>query len=412
MAGVTDQALRARAKRVIPGGMYGHQSVRHLPPNTPQFFARAEGAYLWDADDQRYLDLMCAYGPNLFGYGQETVDEAYIAQLKSIDVGTGPTPLMVDLAEQFTDLVSHAHWAIFCKNGTDATSMALMAARAHAGKRKVLVAQGAYHGAANWCTPMPAGTVPEDRAHLIQYEYNSVESLRAAAAAAGDDLAGIFASPFKHDVLVNQQAPEPAYAQAARALCDEQDALLIVDDVRAGFRIARDCSWSALGIEPDLSSWGKAIANGHPLSALLGNDRARAAAESLYVTGSYWFAGAAMAASLATLKLIRDTGYLEHTIAMGQALRDGLQGIADEHGLGISQTGPVQMPLIMFDQADGTRDMALGSAFAAGMIDRGVYVHPFHNMFISAAVTDADIAAALDAAAATARALPSQVQAG
>jgi glutamate-1-semialdehyde 2,1-aminomutase len=405
MTGSADRALRERAAKVIPAGMYGHQSVRTLPPGTPQFFARAQGAYLWDVDGKQYLDLMCGYGPSLFGYGHEAIDAAYVEQLRQIDVGTGPTAQMVTLAEQMTSMVAHADWAIFCKNGTDATSMALMTARAYRGKRKVLVAQGAYHGAASWCTPMPAGTLPEDREHLIYYQYNDEQSLADAAASAGDDLAGIFASPFKHDVLVNQALPDPGYASRARALCDELDALLIVDDVRAGFRMARDCSWHGMGIEPDLSSWGKAIANGHPLSALLGNDRAREAASTLYVTGSYWFAGAAMAAAVQTLALIRDTDYLERTVALGEQLRSGLAAVAQRFDLPISQTGPVQMPLVMFDQPDGKRDLKLGSEFSAGMMQRGIYFHPYHNMFINAAMTENDIAAVAEAAEATARAL-------
>ena len=318
--GPADTALRARAQKVIPNGMYGHQSVGMLPAAAPQFFAEAKGAYLWDVDGKRYVDFMCGYGPNLLGYRHEEIDAAYIDQLRKIDAATGPSACMVELAEAFCGQVGHADWALFCKNGTDATTMALMTARAHRGKRKVLMAQGAYHGASTWCTPAPAGTTPEDRAHFIHYTYNDVASLEAAAAEAGDNLAGIFASPFKHDVFVDQELPDPAYAEAARRICDTKDALLIVDDIRAGFRMARDCSWQAIGLAPDLSSWGKAIANGHPLSCLLGSDRARAAAEQLYVTGSFWFAAAAMAASLKTLEIIRTSDYLETTIALGDAL--------------------------------------------------------------------------------------------
>ena len=126
-----DRVLRERAAAVIPRGMYGHQAVGLLPDDYPQFFSRAEGAHIWDADGKRYLDLMCAYGPNLFGYGQPEIDAAYVRQLGLGDTLTGPTELMVRLAEEMTLLVSHADWAMFCKNGTDATTMALMTARAH-----------------------------------------------------------------------------------------------------------------------------------------------------------------------------------------------------------------------------------------------------------------------------------------
>jgi len=193
-----DKTLRERAAAVIPNGMYGHESVRLLPDVYPQFFGRAEGARLWDVDGREYLDFMCGYGPNLFGYRNHKIDMAAKAQAELGDAMTGPGAVMVELAEKFVQTIGHATWVMFCKNGTDATTMAISTARAHTGKRKILVAKGAYHGAAPWCTPVPAGVVPEDRAHLITYIYNDIESLEAAVIAAGDDLAGIVASPFKH----------------------------------------------------------------------------------------------------------------------------------------------------------------------------------------------------------------------
>jgi glutamate-1-semialdehyde 2,1-aminomutase len=390
-----DRALRDRAAAVIPGGMYGHQAVGLLPDDYPQFFSRAEGAHIWDADGKRYLDLMCAYGPNLFGYGQPEIDAAYVRQLGLGDTLTGPTELMVRLAEEMTLLVSHADWAMFCKNGTDATTMALMTARAHTRRKTIVRAKGAYHGAAPWCTPRPAGTTDTDRAHQIFCDYNDVASLEAAVAEAGDDLAAIFAAPFKHDAFIDQSQPNLAYAKRARELADQTGALLIVDDVRAGLRMARDCSWAVLGIEPDLSTWGKCIANGHPISALLGSEKARKAAASIYVTGSFWFQAAPMAAALETLRLVRTTDYLERLVSMGERLSAGLTERAAAAGFGLRCTGPGQMPLYLFDDDP---DLRKGFFFVSQMLSRGVYLHPWHNMFLCAAMTDADIDGVLNAA--------------
>jgi glutamate-1-semialdehyde 2,1-aminomutase len=390
-----DRALRDRAAAVIPGGMYGHQAVGLLPDDYPQFFSRAEGAHIWDADGKRYLDLMCAYGPNLFGYGQPEIDAAYVRQLGLGDTLTGPTEMMVRLAEEMTLLVSHADWAMFCKNGTDATTMALMTARAHTRRKTIVRAKGAYHGAAPWCTPRPAGTTDTDRAHQIFCDYNDVASLEAAVAEAGDDLAAIFAAPFKHDAFIDQSQPNLAYAKRARELADQTGALLIVDDVRAGLRMARDCSWAVLGIQPDLSTWGKCIANGHPISALLGSEKARKAAASIYVTGSFWFQAAPMAAALETLRLVRTTDYLERLIAMGERLSAGLTERAAAAGFGLRCTGPGQMPLYLFDDDP---DLRKGFFFVSQMLSRGFYLHPWHNMFLCAAMTEADIDGLLNAA--------------
>lgn len=391
-----DAELRERAAAVIPGGMYGHESTALLPPEFPQFFSRAKGARVWDADGNELIDLMCAYGPNLLGYADAEIDAAATAQLARGDAMTGPSPLIVELAEQLVAMVAHADWAIFCKNGTDATSMAVAAARAHTRRRKILVAKGAYHGAASWCTPVPVGTLPEDRAHLIAFVYNDLASLEHAAREAGGDLAGVLVSPFKHDGFADQELPTREFAHAARALCDRSGALLIMDDVRGGFRLSRTGSWTELGAPPDLSAWGKCLANGHPLSALLGSEVARAAAARLYVTGSFWFAAAPMAAALVTLRRIRETDYLERMQQRGLQLREGLAKAAAASGYALRQTGPPQMPQILFEDDP---DFRRGFAFSGELIQRGVFLHPWHNNFVCAALTEPDVEQVLAASA-------------
>jgi glutamate-1-semialdehyde 2,1-aminomutase len=389
-----NKQLIERARRVIPGGMYGHQSAAILPDVFPQFFTRADGARLWDADGNEYIDYMCAFGPNLLGYRHPAVEAAVLAQQLLGDTMNGPSEIMVDLAEKFVSMVSHADWVIFCKNGTDATTMAMMTARSHSKKRKILVATKAYHGSAPWCNPFPNGTVPEERAHILQYQYNNPSSLEEAFHAAGDDVAGVFGSAFRHDVFENQALPTREFADTARRLCDKSGALLIVDDVRGGFRVARDCSWSKVGVQPDLSAWGKAIANGYALSALAGSEKARAAAQGIFVTGSYWFQAIPMAAAIATLNEIRNSDYLERTEKTGSMLRDGLAAQASNHGFSLRQTGPVQMPMILFDDDP---DLRLGYCWVAEALTRGVYIHPWHNNFICAALTEQDVKQTLDA---------------
>ena len=389
-----DSELRERARQVIPNGMYGHESVRLLPPEYPQFLKSGKGSRIRDVDDNEYIDYLCAYGPNLFGYGHEEIEVAAERQRALGDTLTGPGEAMVTFAEAMVAQVSHADWAMFCKNGSDATSMALVTARAHRGKRKILVAKGAYHGAAPWCTPMPGGILPEDRAHLVYFDYNDEQSLVDAMKANQGDIAGVIATPFRHEVFYDQFEPSLDYARTARRLCDEADALLIIDDVRAGFRLARDCSWAALGVQPDLSCWGKCIANGHPISALLGSEKARKAATEIFVTGSFWFSAVPMAAGVETMRLIRETGYLERINAMGQKLRDGLAAQASSHGFSIRQTGPVVMPQILFDE-DPT--FKIGYGWVSECLKRGVYFHPYHNLFLCDAHSEAEIDATLAA---------------
>jgi glutamate-1-semialdehyde 2,1-aminomutase len=301
---------------------------------------------------------------------------------------TGPSEVMVELAERFVDTVAHADFALFAKNGTDATTICVTLARAHTGKRKVLRAAGAYHGAAPWCTPVKAGVLLEDRAHFARYEYNDVASLQAAAEHVRGDLAAILVSPFRHDSYRDQELPTPAFARRVRELCDEHGALLILDDVRAGFRLHEAGSWEPLGVRPDLTAFSKAIANGRALAAVTCSEPLRDAAQRIYTTGSFWFAAVPMAAALATLAVVKRAGVIEHIARLGQRLRDGLDAQAREHGYGLRQTGPAAMPLMLFD---GDQELARGNAFVEACVERGVLLHPWHNLFLCAAHSDAYI---------------------
>jgi glutamate-1-semialdehyde 2,1-aminomutase len=387
-----DRTLRERAKRVVPGGMYGHMRAEGLPAGYPQFFARGEGCHLWDADGRRYLDFMCSWGPVVLGHRHPAVDDAVLRQIKQGDCLNGPTERMVELAERLTGLVTHADWALFSKNGTDATTTCVTLARGGTGKRKILLATGAYHGAVPWCTPHPYGVMPEDRAHVIRFKYNDVASLEAAVDQAGDDLAAILVSAFRHDYGFDQELPDPAFAARVRALADANEAALILDDVRAGFRLSLHGSWDQIGVQPDLSAWSKAIANGYSLAAVTGKDRFREAATQLFATGSFWCGAVSMAAALATLDVLEAENGPEQMRRMGQRLRDGIAAQARRHGVGVRQSGPPQMPTILFDD---DADCAKGSRFVLEALHRGVYLHPKHNMFLSLAHTVADIDHAL-----------------
>lgn len=393
-----DRAWRQRAATVIPGGMYGHQNAGRLPPSYPQFMARGRGSRIWDVDGNEYVDLMCSYGPIVLGHAHPKVDAAARAQQADADCQNGPSTVIVELAERLVERVAHADWAMFAKNGTDATTLCLMIARAGTRRRKVLVAEGAYHGSAPWCTPVAEGTTSEDRVHLARYTFNDLASvdraLNECEGAGTSDVAAILVSPFKHDAGYDQELATPTFAAGLRERCDKLDAALILDDVRCGFRLAQGGSWEPLNVAPDLSAWSKAIANGYALAATLGNERFKEAAASLFVTGSFWFAAASMAASLATLDEFESANAISKMTAMGERLRDGLERQAQAHGLSIRQTGPVQMPYLSFV---GDNDYAMASLFADEAVRRGAYLHPRHNWFLSAAHTEQDIDAALEA---------------
>jgi glutamate-1-semialdehyde 2,1-aminomutase len=390
-----DHALRVRAARVIPGGMYGHLSAASLPAEYPQFYARAAGSRVWDVDGNEYVDLMCGFGPTVLGYGHPGVEAAAAAQRERGDTQAGPTESMVELAELMVDRLPHADWAVFSKNGSDATTLCLTIARAATGRSGVLVAETAYHGSVGWCSPNPTGVPRTERALVQRYRYNDLESVERAVAAAGaDDVAAVFVSPFRHDAGFDQELPDAVFAQGLRELCSRIGAALVIDEVRTGSRLTHGDSWERFGVRPDLSAWGKAIGNGHPIAATLGSRGFSPVVERIFVTGSYWFQAVPMAAAIATINALRDedaVGTMERT---GRRLRDGLDRQAREHGLAVRQTGPVQMPFLSFER---DREFERAAVFCAATVDHGALLHPRHNWFVSAAHSDDDVDAVLDA---------------
>ncbi|MDN3564233.1 aminotransferase class III-fold pyridoxal phosphate-dependent enzyme [Paeniroseomonas aquatica] len=390
-----DAALRRRAGAVIPGGLWGHLDAARLPAGYPQYYQRAEGCRLTDVDGHTVIDFMCSWGPIVLGHRNPAVEEAAARQAAQGDAMNGPAVVLVELAEAMVAQIPAADWCLFEKNGTDATTACVTIARAGTGRRKILAARGSYHGAAPWCSPSLVGVTAEDRAHVLHYEYNDIASLENAVDQADGDLAGILVAAFRHDLGRDQEMPDPAFARRLRELADQTGAALILDDVRAGFRLDLGGSWEPLGIRPDLAAWSKAIANGHALSAVTGAERFRDAAAGIFTTGSFWCAAVPMAAAFATLTELRRLDGPAHMRAMGERLRAGFEAGAARHGLAIRQSGPAQMPLMLFE---GDADFARGNAFCAAALRAGAYFHPKHNMFLSCAHTAADIDLALQAA--------------
>jgi glutamate-1-semialdehyde 2,1-aminomutase len=210
----------------------------------------------------------------------------------------------------------------------------------------------------------------------------------------GDDLAAILVSPFKHDAGYDQELVDPEFARGLRALCDAAGAALILDDVRAGFRLHLGSSWEPVGVQPDLSAWSKAIANGHPLAAVLGNDALRDGARQVFVTGSFWFSAVPMAAAVATITALGEERAIETMERAGTELREGILAQARSWDLPVNYTGPAAMPYLTFAGDEGHQ---LSDVFAAEALRGGAYLHPRHNWFISAAITGDDLALVLEA---------------
>lgn len=401
-----DRTLRERAAKVIPGGMYGHLSAQRLSPHYPQFYARVQGARAWDVDGREFVDMMCSFGPMILGYQHEKVERAAAAQRALGDTQPGPGEAMVELAEILTERVDHADWAMFGKNGGDATRLCLSAARSTTGRRHVVAAETAYHGWLEWSNQFADGQPGRPDPETFRYVYNDLDSVRSAAEQADpEQVAAIFVSPFRHDAGHDQELVDHEFAKGVRALCDEIGAALVMDEVRAGFRLHHGNAWEPVGVKPDLSAWSKAIANGYPIAAALGNDRYRDGMEQVFATGSFWYQAVPMAAAVATIRALRDEDAIAAMEAAGTRLREGIASQAKQYSVDVTQTGPVQLPNLSFP---GDVEFAKAMAFSGEAAAHGALLHPRHNWFLSSAHTDADIERVLEATDAAFRAVRSQ----
>lgn len=389
-------ALFNRATKTIPTGIYGHVSpVLMVPGASPYYAAHGKGARYWDVDGNEYLDFMCAYGPMVIGYAHPEVDRAAAAEREKGMCFNHPSERQIELAEKLVSLIPTADWAVFAKNGSDTTSWAVQVAREYTGRRKVLAAAGAYHGAHAWCTPGHGGLIDEDRAHVHTFPWNDAAGLRAALDKYTGDVAAVILTPFHHPAFGDSVMPAPDFWSAVRSLCDRNGVLLIVDDVRAGFRLSLQGSAHYFGAKPDLVCFSKAIANGYPLAAAVGRDDLRVAASKVFLTGSFWNGPDAHAAALATLAVMEREGAIEKMRRMGDMLMRGLEDAARSQGLQVNVTGHPSMPNMTFSNE---KDFKRMQVWSEACMRRGAFFHPHHNWFVSAAHEEEDIRLALDIA--------------
>lgn len=423
-----NQILFERAKRVIPGGVNSPVRAFKAVGGTPRFVKRAQGAYFWDANNQRYTDFIGSWGPMILGHGHPAVIEAVqAAVLEGFSYGA-PTEREVELAEEILRLVPSMDMVRLVSSGTEAAMSTIRLARGATGRSKLIKFEGCYHGHADallvkagsglatFGNPTSAGVPPEVVQHTVVLEYNNIEQLEEAFAMQGSEIACLMMEPICGNMnFVRASVP---FVKRCRELCTQYGALLVFDEVMTGFRVALGGAQSVYakeipGFEPDMTVMGKVIGGGMPLAAF---GAKRAVMEHLAPLGTVYQAGTlsgnpvATACGLATLREIKKPGFYENLARTTRSLTDGLKAAAAAEGVAFSadseggmfgffllDTLPQNYVQVM--KSDSVRFNQLFH----GLLDRGVYIAPalYEAGFVSAAHTAEDIAATV----ATARAV-------
>lgn len=416
------EALFARARRSIPGGVNSPVRAFGSVGGTPPFIARAEGARLWDEDAREYLDLVGSWGPMILGHGHPAVLDALRAALRDGVSFGAPTAREIELAEEVLSRHPGVERIRFVNSGTEATMSALRVARGATGRELVVKFAGNYHGHADGLlvaagsgalttgVPSSAGVPAAIAERTLVARYNDPEGLRDLFAERGDEIAGVIFEPVAGNMGV--VAPEAAFLDGLRSLTREHGALLIADEVMTGFRLARGGACEALGLQPDLICWGKIIGGGLPVGAFGG---AAHAMDRLSPDGPVYQAGTlsgnplAMAAGLATLRAMDDATDLYHRLEeRGAQLQAGLEAGAHAAGIPLVVNRVGSMTTAFFTDtpvrdlagAQATDTATFGRWFHA-LLARGVYwpASAFESSFLSYAHDEADVARIVEAAA-------------
>ncbi|HUV07963.1 MAG TPA: aminotransferase class III-fold pyridoxal phosphate-dependent enzyme [Spirochaetia bacterium] len=395
-------ALLKRAGGVIPGGIHGHMSPKYYIPQTdyPFFVDEAKGSRFRDVDGNEFIDYMCGYGPMVLGYGHPKVEEAAAAQRMKCDTATAPAPVMIELAERLVDLIPIADWALFGKNGNDATGVSLMVARAATGRKKVVFVKGSYHGSTPWAQPAGRpGVTAEDLANILTVDWNDYTGFENLVNEHSGEIAALLSTPYYHPTFRDSVLPAAGYWQKMEALCRKKGIVLIVDDVRCGFRIDLRGSHERFGFKPDMVCFSKAIANGYPLSALVGTDQLKRYAEEVFCTGSFWCSAVPMAAALATLEELSRIDGPRIMQETGKKLLDGMAEVARHHGFNLRPTGIPSMPylrVIGSEEQERLESQVLHQRWCGECTKRGAFFASHHNWFISTAHEERDVSKTID----------------
>jgi glutamate-1-semialdehyde aminotransferase/spore coat polysaccharide biosynthesis protein SpsF (cytidylyltransferase family) len=373
------QAWFERSKKVIPGcaQTFSKGHTQYVRGAAPIFLESGKGCRVRDVDGNEYIDYVQGLLPNILGYAHEEVNAAAAAQLAQGHSFSLPHPVEVKLAERLTQIVPCAEMVRFGKNGSDATSGAVRAARAYTGRDRIACC--GYHGWQDWyigSTTRNAG-VPQEVCDLTHaFKYNDLDSLEKLLGEHPGEFAAVIMEP------VNFVEPESGFLAGVKDLAHKNNALLIFDEICSGFHFGIGGAQKLFGVTPDLACFGKAMGNGFPISCVVGRREVMKVFEEIFY--SFTFAGevASMAAAMKVLDILEQTDALARIEANGRTLQDGINAMAQEAGMGgrIRAVGRPQWSLLKFTEKNGADSSLLKNLFQQEAVKRGVLILATHNM--------------------------------
>lgn len=389
-------ALIEEGRQQTPGGMLGiRRPYNFVEGEYPIFIEKGYGGHIVDVDGNDYIDMLCSYGPIILGFVEEEINDAVKEQMEKGFCFSLVQEIQNKLQAKLIELIPAAERVVLAKTGSDVTTMAVRVARGYTKKNKIL--RCGYHGWHDWCVENHGG-VPEEILKMTEeFHYGDLEDLRNRLEASKGEVACIIITPVGHPTAKDVMAPPEGYLEGVRALADEYEAVLVFDEIRTGFRVAIGGAGERYGVKPDLATFGKAMANGYPISALVGSEEVMKVLESeVFISSTFFPNSLEMAASLKCIEIIQREKVIESVWNKGTYFLEQLNAFKDQYKAPITVSGIPPMPFITFDKVDGDYKKRR-TEFYTQTIRKGLFIQPYHHWYISHRHTEEDLTQALTA---------------
>ena len=388
----TSEKMYNDALNIIPGAVAGiRRPYNFVPGEYPIYFESAKGGRVTDVDGNEYLDYLCAYGPIIIGHREEEIDNAAIEQMRNKGFCFSLTqPVQNKLAAKMIELIPSAEMAVFVKTGSDATSTAIRVARGATDRTKIV--RCGYHGWHDWCVEVKGGIPKKLYEDVYEFHYNHLEELEDIMKTHGDDMAAIIVTPVGHPLAEKVQMPKPGFLEGVRALADKYGTVLIFDEIRSGFRVNIGGAQKEFGVTPDLSVFGKAMANGYPIGAVVGKkEYMKVLADKVFLSSTFFPNSVEQVAALKTIEILQRDNILETIREKGKMFGKLVEDVIKKAEYDVELSGVPWMPFITFNKDKDGIYKKLRPAFYTELIRRKVFLQPYHHGYIAYRHTDEDL---------------------
>jgi glutamate-1-semialdehyde aminotransferase len=387
-----------KANNLTPGAVLGiRRPYNFVEDEFPIYFEKGKGSRVIDIDGNEYIDFLCAYGPIIFGYREEEIDKAVIDQIENKGFCFSLTQTIQNkLSEKLIELIPSAEMTVFLKTGSSAATLAVRTARSYTGKNKIM--RCGYHGWHYWCSRVKGGIPEKLQEDVYEFEYNNLQSLEKLMQQHRGETAAVILTPIGHPLGHKIEEPEPGFLEGVRELTKKYNTLLIFDEIRTGFRISLGGAQQYYGVTPDLSLFGKAMANGYSIGALVGKKEImKEIEENVFVSSTFFPNSLSFAAALKTIEKMEKEDVLAEIWDKGRRFQIQLKKILEKYDVGAEYSGIPPMPYITFKRDTENIYKSKRSDFYAQLIRHKVFMQPYHHGYICSRHTEEDLVYTLNA---------------